>query len=75
MHHSYWVVYFIIKSMFEENFRYTHICGENIIVFLKLAWFTGVFQVEVIAIFYGKFLYYGFSRIFYYKIIYIYFKS
>ena len=58
-------VYFIIKSMFEENFRYTHICGENIINhFLKLAWLTGDFQVEVIAIFYGKFLYYGFSIIF-----------
>ena len=51
--------------MFEEDFRYTYICGENIINhFLKPAWFTGIFQVKVIAIFYGKFLYYGFSRIF-----------
>ena len=46
-------LFYVIKSIFEENFRYTHICRENIInLSLKLALFTRIFQVEVIAIFY-----------------------
>ena len=46
-------VYFIIKSMFEENFRYTHICGENIINhFSKLA---EIFRLKLLPFFMENF--------------------